>query len=155
MARRIFISFQHDDRMQAQGFNLLRWNPNVPVEFVGRHLLSPVESEDPEYIRRKIREQLDGISLTVALIGRNTANSEWVDFEIRESMARGKGLLGIQVKDAGKVDAPPALVEAGAKIIDWDPDIFADEFERACLIADRPELGPPTRRWATEGGCIR
>ena len=26
MARRIFISHQHDDQMKAKGFNLLRWN---------------------------------------------------------------------------------------------------------------------------------
>ena len=26
MARRIFISYQHDDQMRAKGFNLLRWN---------------------------------------------------------------------------------------------------------------------------------
>ena len=33
MARRIFISYQHDDQMKAKGFNLLRWNKYVDVEF--------------------------------------------------------------------------------------------------------------------------
>ena len=45
MARRIFISYQHDDQMKAKGFNLLRWNKNVPTEFVGRHLLDPVKEQ--------------------------------------------------------------------------------------------------------------
>ena len=39
MARRIFISYQHEDRARAKGFNLLRWNENCDIEFVGRHLL--------------------------------------------------------------------------------------------------------------------
>jgi len=155
MGRRIFISYQHDDIMQARGFNLLRWNPNVPLEFVGRHLLSPVDSQDPQYIRRKIREMLNGTSVTVVLIGRKTTQSEWVDFEIRESLDRGNGLLGIRLKDAGNVNLPSALIEAGAKIIDWNPDIFADEIERAALIAGRPELGPPPRRSAKQTSCIR
>ena len=47
MARRIFISYQNDDQMKAKGFNLLRWNKNVPTEFVGRHLLDPVKSNNP------------------------------------------------------------------------------------------------------------
>lgn len=155
LGRRIFISYHHDDTMQAKGFNLLQWNPNVPFEFVGRHLISPVESEDPEYIRRKIREQLDGTSGTVVLIGNKTAESEWVDFEIRESLARGNGVLGIRLKDVRNVDIPPALKEAGVKVIDWNPEIFADEVERACLIAGRPDLGPPPQRSAKQGSCIR
>jgi len=155
MVRRIFISFQHDDKLQAQGFNLLRWNPNVPVEFVGRHLLSPVDSRDPNYIRAKIREMLNGTSVTVVLIGKNTADSEWVDFEIRESLARGNGVLGIRLKGAEDAAVPPALIEAGAKVIDWNPDTFADEIERAALIAGRPELGPPSSRSAGQSSCIR
>ena len=141
--RRVFISFQHEDRQQASGFNLLRWNPNVPVEFVGRHLLSPVDSENPDYIRAKIREQLDGTSVTVVLIGGSTADSEWVNFEIRESVARGNGVIGIRLKGHENAGIPPALVEDGGRILEWDPDKFADAIERAALIAGRPELGPP------------
>lgn len=152
MARRVFISFQHEDRQQASGFNLLQWNPNVPVEFVGRHLLSPVDSEDPTYIRAKIREQLEGTSVTVVLIGGKTADSEWVDFEIRESIARGNGVIGIRLRSHEEAPIPPTLVEAGIPVIVWDPDKFADAIERAALIAGRPELGPPKQTGGGGGG---
>jgi len=155
MARRIFISFQHDDINQAKGFNLLRWNPNVPVEFVGRHLLSPVNSESEQYIKQRIREQLEGTSVTVVLIGDNTAESDWVDYEIRASIELGKGLLGIRLKGAENADVPPSLEEAEAKTINWNPDVFADELERAALIAGRPNLEPPSQRWAGPGNCLR
>jgi len=117
--------------------------------------LSPVESEDPQYIRSKIREQLDGTSVTVVLIGKHTSESDWVDYEIRASLERGNGVLGIRLKGAENVDVPPALVEAGAKVIDWTPDTFADEIERAALIAGRPELGPPPSRSGKPSSCIR
>lgn len=155
MARRIFISFQHDDKLQAQGFNLLRWNPNVPVEFVGRHLLSPVDSKDPNYIRSKIREMLDGTSVVVVLIGHATADSDWVDYEIRAGLAQEKGVVGIRLKGAENAEIPQALREAEAKVIDWNPDVFADEIERAALIADRPQLEPPPRRSTQRTSCIR
>jgi len=155
LARRIFISFQHDDKLQAQGFNLLRWNPNVPVEFVGRHLLSPVDSKDPNYIRSKIREMLDGTSVVVVLIGHATADSDWVDYEIRAGLAQEKGVVGIRLKGAENAEIPQALREAEAKVIDWNPDVFADEIERAALIADRPQLEPPPRRSTQRTSCIR
>ena len=77
--RRIFISYQHEDEMKAKGFNLLRWNKNVDIEFVGRHLLSPVDSGNRDYITRKIKEQLHGTSVTVVLIGSKTHESDWVN----------------------------------------------------------------------------
>jgi len=155
MGRRVFISYQHDDIQQAKGFNLLQWNPNVQFDFVGRHLLSPADSEDPQYIRSRIREQLNGTSVTVVLIGGNTSTSEWVDYEIRASLDRGNGVIGIRLKGAEDANIPPALTEAGAKVIDWTPNSFADEVERAALIAGRPELGPPPARYATSSSCIR
>jgi hypothetical protein len=57
MARRVFISYEGEDRNKAKGFNLLQWNKNVDVEFVGRHLLNPVKSKDPAYISAEIRER--------------------------------------------------------------------------------------------------
>ena len=137
MARRIFISYQHDDQAKAKGFNLLRWNKNVPVEFVGRHLLDPVKSSDDSYVTRKIREQIDGTSVTVVLIGAHTAESKWVQDEIDYSLAKGNpnGILGIELEDGVKV--PDGLRDCGADIIDWTPSDFADAIERAADAAGR------------------
>lgn len=135
MARRIFISFQYDDRMRAKGFNLLRWNKNVDVEFVGRHLLDPVDSERPEYIRSQINEQLHGTSVTVVLIGQKTCESEWVPYEIERSLEKGNGLVGVRLEPGVKV--PQALIDSGAEILDWNPNEFEAAFDRAALAARR------------------
>ena len=151
VGRRIFLSFDHDDKLQVQGFRLMQWNPNLDFEFTSRDLLTPVNSENPDYIRAQIRDQMKGTSCVVVLLGKRTAQSEWVDFEIREALREGKGVLGIRLKDAGDVTIPPALQEAKAKVIDWDPHQFEDEINKACLIADRPLLAPPTRVSASPG----
>src|SRR5712692_6209148 len=78
MPRRVFISTAYEDANQARGFKLLQWNPNVDFEFVTRDLLSPVDSRDPDYIKSSIRERLNGTSVTSVLIGRTTAQSNWV-----------------------------------------------------------------------------
>ena len=137
MARRIFISFQHDDRMKAKGFNLLRWNRNVPTEFVGRHLLDPVDSNDPSYITRKIREQQKGTSVTVVLIGDNTHQSDWVEKEVRMSLEKNppNGIVGIRLHDGVKI--PDSLRDCGAEVIDWKPDEFEAAFDRAAVASGR------------------
>ncbi len=143
MARRIFISYQHKDQMKAKGFHLLRWNKNVDVEFVGRHLLDPVDSDNEQYIRSKVTEQLKGTSVTVVLIGSETSQSEWVKWEIEKSLEKSEpnGILAIRLnKNTPLPENSPvgeALKNAGAEIIDWKPDQFGDAIERAFRATGR------------------
>ena len=140
MARRIFISYQHEDQMKAKGFNLLRWNRNVETEFVGRHLLDPVRSSAPAYISKKIREQLKGTSVTVVLIGSDTWNSDWVENEVRWSLEKNpsNGVVGIRLKDGVKI--PDSLRACGAEVIDWEPDEFDAAFDRAAMASGRAKV---------------
>src|SRR6266705_1712398 len=117
MPRRIFISYEGHDRDQAKGFHLLRWNTNVELEFVGRHLLDPVDSTNRDEIIRKINEQLHGSSVTVVLIGEHTTESDWVAKEIQWSQDKGNGILGIKLKGHADAPVPQALVDCGAEII--------------------------------------
>ena len=140
MARRIFISCQYEDQLKAKGFNLLRWNKNVDVEFVGRHLLDPVNSNNWDYISRKIREQLTGTSVTVVLIGDTTWQSNAVAYEVQQSLKKSapNGILGIRLHDGVKI--PDSLQDCGAEIIDWKPEEFEAAIDRAALAAGRARV---------------
>ncbi len=129
MARRVFISYQHRDQMKAKGFNLMRHNPGVNLDFSCRHLLDPVRSQDRDYVSRKIREQITGSSATIVIIGRDTAQSEWVAKEIEWSREKGNGLLGICIDP--NVDVPAGLEDAGAEILDWAKPEDVHEFDSA------------------------
>lgn len=48
-------------------------------------------------IKKWIREQLNGPSVTVVLVGSHTCSSRYVQYEIEQSEKRGNGLLGIDV----------------------------------------------------------
>lgn len=48
-------------------------------------------------IRNWIDGQMVGTSVTVVLIGQETASRPWVQYEIEASHRRGNGLLGIQI----------------------------------------------------------
>lgn len=152
MSRRIFISCAYEDQARAKGFNLLRWNKNVEVEFVGRHLLDPVKSTDPDYITRNIKEQLTGTSVTVVLIGRETAKSEWVAREIQWSLDKGHGVLAIRFEDG--VPLPNGIAECGAEVIGWDPSSFGDAIERAALQPRRTQA-LQVAGTDTGSGCAR
>lgn len=135
MTRRVFISYKGEDRNRAKGFRLLKWNNNVELDIFDRHLLDPVQSQNPEYVKQCIREKMRGCSTLVVLIGDKTAKSDWVDWEIRYAMSQGKGILGIVVKEGGNPEVPTALKEAGAEVIPWAPESFNDAIDRAAETA--------------------
>lgn len=116
--RRVFISYQHLDQMKAKGFNLMSYNKHVEVDFVGRHLLDPVDSTNKAYITSKVKEQLKGSSATVVLIGDKTAESDWVANETQWSVEKGNGIIGVKLDPAAEV--PKGLIDAGAEILEWN-----------------------------------
>lgn len=137
MARRIFIAHQHGDRQQVKGFILLRWNINVNFSFFDRSLVDPLDSENETYIRRRIREEMHGSSVTVVLIGEKTNQSKWVNWEIEQSANRGNGLLGIKLKGKSGSKTPSLLRTNGAEVLTWQPDEFEGAIERAAVAAGR------------------
>jgi hypothetical protein len=160
MARRVFISYQHKDRMRAKGFNLLRWNKNVDLEFVGKHLLDPVDSNNESYISTKVQEQLKGTSVTVVLLGKETAQSTWVQWEIEQSLEKKNGILAIKLSDdvpnpGNESPVGKALIDAGAEILDWKPDQFDGAIERAFKAAGRVQAAAAAASTGSDTDCGR
>jgi hypothetical protein len=46
-------------------------------------------------IEKWINDQLDGKSCTIILVGQNTANRKWINYEISRSWELNKGIVGI------------------------------------------------------------
>ena len=126
--RRIFISFDHGDTAQVNGFLGLR-NILDNFDFYNHKLDHRVQSRDVEYVKRVIREDYIGpASVTVVLVGNGTAGSPWVQWEIQESIRQGKGILGIRLP--GTSGSIPAGIPANA-VGSWQPDNFASWIEWA------------------------
>ncbi len=137
MARRIFLSFAFEDKNQVSGFRLLRWNNNVEIDFFDSSLLSPVQSSNTEYIKRSILDRLNNTSVTVVLIGQSTHKSNWVGWEIEQSIKRGNGILGIRLKGNDNAIVPASMHVSHASVGNWSPDDFSQWIEQAANLAGR------------------
>lgn len=132
--RRIFISFDHDDTEQVNGFMGLR-NIMDNFEFYNHKLDRRINSTDNKYVCQVIRDEyIKPASVTVVLIGENTYKSEWVKWEIAESKRLGKGLLGIHLKDT---DGPIPEGLPKDAVGSWQPEKFQDWIEWASRQAGK------------------
>lgn len=99
MARSTFFSFHYkpdcwrasqvknswvtQERKAAGFFNSVEWEE--------------VKKKQDSEIEKWIDGQLVETSVTVVLIGTNTARRKWINYEIKSSHQRGNGLLGIYI----------------------------------------------------------
>ena len=127
--RNVFISFDSDDLDEV---NLLRGqakNENSNIEFNDYSLKAPFNSENAEYIKRGIRERIRQSSVTVVYLSDKTADSEWVDWEIRESLAMGKGVLAMHKGDTPPKRLPKAIIENNIKVLPWKQQLINEAIQ--------------------------
>lgn len=127
--RNVFISFDSDDLDEV---NLLRGqakNENSNIEFNDYSLKAPFNSENADYIKRGIRERIRQSSVTVVYLSDKTADSEWVDWEIRESLAMGKGVLAMHKGDTPPKRLPKAIIENNIKVLPWKQQLINEAIQ--------------------------
>lgn len=130
MARRTFFSFHHvrDSWRVGQVRNSWVTAPDRQAAgFWDAAEWEKVKLQTHDKIIKWIDEQLDGTSVTVVLIGTETSERKYVQYEIERSIARGNGLLGIYIhnmKDSqGNTDRAGANpVPTRYKTYDWVND---------------------------------
>ena len=115
-----FISFDSEDLNEV---NLLRGqakNENTDIKFNDWSVKEPFNSERAEYIRRRIRERIRQCSVTIVYLSEKTASSKWVDWEIRESLAMGKGVVAMHKGSKPPSRLPKAIKDNKIPVVPWN-----------------------------------
>ncbi len=130
MARKVFFSFHY--RRDLWRVNIVRNSGAIEgVAAAGFHdesLWEEARKKGDDAVKRLINEGLKGTSVTIVLIGAETANRKYVSYEIDRSIARGNGILGIRINNIknkdGRTDPPgsipEALTKAGAPVYTYE-----------------------------------
>jgi hypothetical protein len=127
--RNIFISFVNEDINDVNLFRGQAKNENSNLEFNDWSLKDPYNSESAEYIKRGIRERIKQSSITICYITNNTADSLWVDWEVRESVKLGKKVVAMYKGDKPPRNLPKAITENQIKVIPWNHDQINKEID--------------------------
>ena len=129
--RNVFISFDHRDVSEV---NLLRGqakNEGSDLEFNDYSLKEPFNSERAEYIKSGIRERIRQASVTVIYLSDITHESDWVNWEVEESIAQGKGVICVHKGDTPPSRLPSFVGELGLKVTTWKHKELSEAIENA------------------------
>jgi hypothetical protein len=108
-------------------------NEKSELEFDDYSVKEAFDSVNADYIKGKIREKIDRVSVTVVYLTEHSASSDWVNWEITESLKRGKGVVGIYKQGAQPGSLPKAFSENGCKAVPWSHGQLVNAIETAAL----------------------
>lgn len=111
----MFFSFHY--QRDIWRVNQIRSIPNVTgcaaAGFQDASLWEEAKKKGDAAIKALINKALENTSVTVVCVGAETARRKYIQYEIDQSIARGNGLVAVQVhhlKDQnGRVDPPGAI----------------------------------------------
>jgi hypothetical protein len=98
MARKVFFSFHYDNdvsRAMVVRNSGMTKNGIQEAGFIDHADFMKLEKTGETAIKRWINEQLDGSTVTAVLIGAETLDRPYVQYEIRESYKRGNAIIGV------------------------------------------------------------
>jgi hypothetical protein len=131
MARKVFFSFHYQRDLWR--VNVVRNSGVIEgIAAAGFHdesLWEEAKKKGEAAVKRLINNGLEGTTVTVVLIGAETAGRKYVSYEIEKSVARGNGILGVRIHNIknkdGRIDVPGPIPEALTKI---DAPIYNYEY---------------------------
>lgn len=144
ITKNIFVSHYHSDAEKIEDMKrLLKTKGFFMRDSSIYEAKSKNNANNPDYIKSLIRPQIDWAGTVVVLIGNNTADSDWVRWEIENAARDDKRIVGVYLQGETDSKIPDALNEYGDALVKWNSDSIIN------AINGNDEWNGPDRNWNT------
>lgn len=138
--KNIFVSHQHNDADKIEAFKNLIGNHGINMKdssIYENKLKNNAKNE--QYIKQElIKPQMKWAGTVVVLIGKDTAKSDYVNWEIKTAAEMGKRIIGVYLQGA-KEDIPPELKEYGHNLVGWNGEKIVKAIDGEDMPWEKPD----------------
>lgn len=146
--RHVFISHHHADDdhvsklnslLDRQGFEIR--NSSIRAKPANQERLRKNLIADAT-LKRLLRMKMSWASTVIVLIGKETHQRPWVDWEIRKANELGKRIVGVYTRGGTEADIPAALEEYGDALVNWNSSSIIDAIKGKDSPFETPDGAP-------------
>ena len=143
--KNVFISHVHEDDELLPDLKRLIARAGMEVRDGSISSDKPNDAENEDYIKREIlKPRIEWASTLIVLITHDTAQSWWVNWEIKYAVQLGKRVIGVFAQGATDADIPEELRRCGdAAIVGWQGNRVVDAINGGTSEWDDPQTGAP------------
>jgi len=129
MLEKIFISFRESDRQYREGFEGLLQNPNSSLKAIPISSREDVRHQGEAAVKIYIKKMLDESDIIICLIGNDSHNSKWIDYEI--NVATSKNIPIIMVRIPNTYGSGPLLFKKrNLPLVNWNINEIKREIKK-------------------------
>ncbi|WP_033152426.1 TIR domain-containing protein [Streptococcus equinus] len=118
MKNKVFVSYRADDEGSRYKNLLVAWSENdrffPEISFHDTSVGTSINSVNATYIKSVIKDKIQKSDIVLCLVGRNTSDSDWVNWEIETAYQLNKKIVAVKIDR--RYDTPRALYR---KNVDW------------------------------------
>lgn len=139
--KNVFVSHYHEDEDSIKNLKrLLGAKYDLRNYSVTSEKFNNAKSDD--YIKSLLRPLIKQAGTFICLIGPNTHDSDWVDWEVREAARLNKPIIGIFLRGASNADLPDAVYELADTIVGWNEDRIVDAIKNGQTYFEKADGSP-------------
>jgi len=143
--KNIFISHVHESDDLLPKLKDLIGRAGMQVRDGSINSDKPNVARSEDYIKQEIlAPRIQWASTLVVLITHDTAQSWWVNWEIKYAVEQGKNVVGVYAQGATDADIPEELRKCGdAAVVGWQSERVVDAINGKIRDWDDPSTGQP------------
>lgn len=77
---------------------------------------------DDKVIQRALKMKISWASTVVVIIGKQTHERKWVNWEIDRANEQGKRIVGVFARGGTEADIPPSFEKYGSALVNWNTE---------------------------------
>jgi hypothetical protein len=141
--KNIFVSHYHLDAEKIENLKSLLSRNGMEVRDSSIYeAKSKNNAHNEDYIKSLIKPQINWAGTVIALIGKETSSSDWVNWEIKHAAEMGKKIVGVYLQGESDSDLPEEFVKHGDSLRKWNSSSIID-----AINGDDTWDGPERRAW--------
>lgn len=122
MAKRVFFSFHYKNDVSRANVVRNSWvtQGKEAAGFIDKAEFEKIKQKGDQAVYNWIDEQLKGTSVTVVLIGEETLDRKFVQYEIQQSYNKGNAIIGVKIGKVKNLSGETSSSQSHIKIVGKD-----------------------------------
>jgi len=130
---RTLVGFSSSDLHSYKAMQAWKTDHNIDFDFTDCKLNYAINANNEAYVKRKVRELIDGTEIYMMLIGKDTIRRhKYIAWEAEIAIEKNCTIIGVNLDGSTKMEpetCPPIIQDIGAIFVPFSPEIVARAIE--------------------------
>lgn len=148
--KNVFISHHGEDDEHVQSLKQRLAERGCQLRNSSVDSTKPNNATNEDYIKQTLRDRISWAGTFICLIGYETYDREWVEWEIEQAHQMGKTIIGVYAHGTAEdAELPEGLKKYADSVIGWQLDKIIDALENKTFYSEKPDGSEQTKTWDT------